>query len=266
MGSHKSTARMTLLGTGTSMGVPMIGCKCAVCTSEDPRNQRTRTGVLVETAGGNFLIDTPQELRIQLIREHVEELEAALFTHAHADHIFGLDDLRIFGFKRNSPVTLYCEAPVEQQLRTSFNYAFAPPEERNHQHSLPQLCFRRIGPEPFELLGVRILPFRVWHGATAVLGFRIGDVAFCTDCKRVPEESLPALANLRVLVIDALWWEGEHPTHFNVPEALELIAQVRPQQAYLTHISHRLDHAKTNARLPAGVELAYDGLQIPIVP
>ncbi len=264
MRESTTTARMTLLGTGTSMGVPMIGCDCEVCTSTNPRNQRLRTGVLVQAPEGNFLIDTPPELRIQLIRERVDELEAAIFTHAHADHILGLDDLRIFGFKRNAPVRLYCEPAVEKQLRTSFNYAFAPPEERNHQHSLPQLEFCGIAPAPFDLLGLQVRPFRVWHGGTPVLGFRLGNVAFCTDCKRVPDESLPELADLEVLIIDALWWEGEHPTHFNVPEALALIDLVKPRRAYLTHISHRLEHVATNARLPDGVELAYDGLQISI--
>lgn len=250
---------MTLLGTGTSMGVPVIGCDCAVCRSDDPRNSRTRTGVLIETPRGNFLIDASAELRLQLIRHHVRRVEAVLFTHAHADHILGLDDLRVFGYKRQAPVPLYCEEAVETTLREVFSYAFVPPEQRNHLHSIPSLAFERIGTTPFELLGVAIYPFRVWHGNTPVLAFRLGNVAFCTDCKQIPDESWPLLEGLDVLILDALWDEP-HPTHLNIAEALDVVARVQPRQTYLTHVSHRLEYAQTNARLPAGVELAYDGL------
>lgn len=256
------SASLTLLGTGTSMGVPMIGCDCAVCRSTNPRNHRMRTGVLVEAAAGNFLIDTPPELRLQLIRERVEMIEAVLYTHAHADHILGLDDLRIFGFKRKASVPLYCEAAVEETLRRQFCYAFDE-EELASLHSSPQLTFRRLGTEPIELCGLTIRPFRVWHGETPVLAFRINDVAFVTDCKRIPEESWPLLEGLETLVIDALW-EEVHPTHFNVEEALAVIERVQPQRAYFTHVSHRLEYETTNARLPAGVELSYDGLTIPL--
>jgi phosphoribosyl 1,2-cyclic phosphate phosphodiesterase len=253
---------LTLLGTGTSMGVPMIGCRCSVCTSPDPRNHRTRAGVLVEAPQGNFLIDTPPELRLQLVREQVELVEGVVFTHAHADHILGLDDLRIFGFRMKRAVQLYCEPEVEQTLRVSFAYAFQPVSEQD-LHSRPHLEFRSIGAEPFELLGVTVRPFRLWHGKTAVLGFRIGDVAYATDCNGIPDESWPLLEGLETLVIDALW-EEPHPTHFCVSEALEVIQRVRPRQAFLTHISHRLDYATTNARLPPNVRLSHDGLRIPL--
>lgn len=251
----------TLLGTGTSMGVPMIGCHCSVCRSIEPRNNRTRAGACVRAPAGRFLIDTPPELRLQLIREQIDLIEAVVFTHAHADHILGLDDLRIFGFKLKRAVRLYCEADVEQVLRRAFSYAFDE-ETVDSLHSRPLLEFVRIGLEPFELLGTVVRPFRLMHGHTPVLGFRIGDIAYATDCNFIPEESWPLLEGLEVLVLDALWDEP-HPTHFTVNEALEVIERVRPQRAYLTHISHRLDYAATNARLPSHVELAYDGLRLP---
>ncbi len=256
------TGSLTLLGTGTSMGVPMIGCDCAVCRSTNPRNNRTRTGVLVEAPEGNFLIDTPPELRIQLVRERVMMIEAVVFTHAHADHILGLDDLRIFGYKRKAAVPLYCEAAVEETLRSVFGYAFTPPEQRTHMHSVPQLEFSRIGLEPFTLLGLPIRPFRISHGGTPVLAFRLGNFAFCTDCKFIPDESWPFLENLDTLVLDCLWDEPQHPTHLTIAEALEVVERVKPQRTYFTHVSHKLEYEATNARLPDGVELAYDGQKI----
>lgn len=253
---------MILLGTGTSVGVPVIGCDCAVCTSSDPRNRRTRTGVFVPAPQGNFLIDTPPELRLQLLRERVRLVHAAVFTHAHADHIFGLDDLRIFGHYLDAPVVLHCESAVETQIRRSFHYAFAPPHPNDHKFAIPKLAFRRVSTEAFELLGQRVQPIRLFHGRLPVLGFRLGNVAYCTDVSEVPEESIPLLEGLDVLVIDALR-EKPHPTHFSIPQALEIIDRVRPRRAYFTHISHWLDHEETNARLPPGVELAWDGLRIP---
>jgi phosphoribosyl 1,2-cyclic phosphate phosphodiesterase len=237
----------------------MIGCRCAVCTSTNPRNNRTRAGALVQTPQGKFLIDTPPELRLQLVREQVDLVEAVVFTHAHADHILGLDDLRIFGYKLKRAVRLYCEPDVEQALRMTFSYAFQATADE--LHSRPQLEFQTIGLEPFELLGVLVRPFRLIHGRTPVLGFRIGDVAYATDCNRIPEESWPLLEGLDVLVLDALWDEP-HPTHFSVSEAVAVIERVRPQRAFLTHISHRLDYDATNARLPPHVKLAHDGLQV----
>jgi len=251
----------TLLGTGTSMGVPMIGCHCSVCTSQETRNRRMRAGACVRAPLGRFLIDTPPELRLQLVREQIDLIEAIVFTHAHADHIMGLDDVRIFGYKLKRAVKLYCEADVEQVLRKTFSYAFDE-ATADSLHSRPQLEFVRIGLEPFEVLGTVVRPFRLMHGRTPVLGFRVGDVAYATDCNAIPDESWPLLADLDVLVLDALWYEP-HPTHFNVPQALEVIARAKPRRAYLTHVSHRLDYAATNARLPPNVQLAYDGLRLP---
>ena len=252
---------LILLGTGTSHGVPMIGCHCPVCESTDPHNQRTRTGVVIEAPEGNILIDTSPELRIQLLREKIDRIHATLYTHAHADHLFGLDDLRLFGHYLQRPVPLYCEEQVEQRIRTSYDYAFTDPWPNVHPGAVPVLEFHRIGVEPFSVLGQTIQPIRLWHGKLAVLGFRVNNVAFCTDVSRIPEESWPLLEGLDTLVLDALR-DKPHPTHFSVDQALEVVARVRPRQTYFTHISHQLEHEATNARLPAGVELAYDGLRI----
>jgi len=215
----------------------------------------------VDAPEGKFLIDTSPELRVQLLREKVDLIHAAIFTHSHADHIFGLDDLRIFGYHLEHPVRLYCEENVERQIRTSFNYAFEDPFPNNHLGAIPKLEFHRIGIEPFEVCGLTVRPIRLLHGRLPVLGFRIHDVAFCTDVSRIPDESWPLLEGLDVLIIDALR-EKPHATHFSVGQSLEVIERVKPRQAYLTHISHNLEHEATNARLPSGVELAYDGLRI----
>lgn len=254
---------MILLGTGTSHGVPVIGCRCPVCRSDNPRNQRTRTGVAVHVADGTFLIDTPPELRIQLLRERIDLVHAALYTHSHADHLFGLDDLRLFGYYLKRPIPLYCEEIVEQQIRAAYSYAFAPPDPAVHVGALPMLEIHRIGLEPVSLLGVTVQPIRLWHGKLGVLGYRIGDVAFCTDVSRIPEESFPHLEGLETLVIDALR-DVPHATHFGIPQALEVVERVRPQRTFLTHVSHHLEYVATNARLPPNVQLAYDGLRIPI--
>lgn len=257
-----SNRELILLGTGTSHGVPVIGCQCDVCQSTNPRNQRTRTGVAVRTEQGTFLIDTSPELRIQLLRERINIVHAVIYTHSHADHIFGLDDLRLFGYRLKHAVPLYCEQNVEQQIRASFSYAFGPFPEDMHFGAVPLLEFRRIELERFQVLGETIQPIRLLHGRLPILGFRIGNVAFCTDVSRIPDESWPLLEGLDTLVIDALR-DQPHETHFGIPQALEAVERVRPKQTYLTHVSHYLDYDATNARLPAGVELSYDGLRIP---
>ncbi|MBW3539434.1 MAG: MBL fold metallo-hydrolase [Planctomycetes bacterium] len=253
---------MILLGTGTSVGVPVVGCDYPVCTSTNPRNHRTRTGVAVATPRGTFLIDTPPELRLQLVRERIPLVEAVLYTHGHADHVFGLDDLRICGHRLERAIPLYCEANVEAQLRSAFSYAFEPPDPTAHKFAIPLLEFHRIvAGRAFEVLGQWITPIRLQHGRLPVLGFRLNDVAFCTDVSSIPEDSWPLLQGLDVLVLDALR-EKPHPTHLSIPEALEVVDRVRPRRTYFTHISHWLEHEATNARLPEGVELAYDGLRL----
>ncbi len=254
--------KIRLMGTGTSVGVPVLGCHCDVCESNNPKNNRMRTGVLVETESGNFLIDTPPELRIQLLREKVDAVQGVVYTHSHADHLFGLDDLRIFGHRQKIDIPLYCEEIVEQQIRQSFNYAFREPSKEAHSFATPRLSFTRIGLEPFELLEEQIQPIRLMHGKLPVLGFRIRDIAFCTDVSEIPAESWQHLEGLDVLVLDALR-EGEHPTHFSLEQALAVVEKVKPKRAYFTHVSHSLEYEATNQRLPENVELAYDGLQIP---
>jgi phosphoribosyl 1,2-cyclic phosphate phosphodiesterase len=250
----------TFLGTGTSVGVPMIGCHCTTCLSNDPRNQRYRCAVLITTSQGNLLIDTPPELRLQLLREHIEAVHAVLFTHYHADHLFGLDDVRPMQKYLNGSLPIYCTDEVEAKIRTVFAYAFTPGEESPHQGYVPKLTFRRIVTEPFEVLGERIVPIPLEHAWFNVLGFRIGNVAYCTDVSRIPESSWPLLQGLDVLVLDALRHKP-HPAHLGVNQALEVIERLKPRKAYLTHMSHELEHEATNAQLPPGVELAYDGLK-----
>jgi phosphoribosyl 1,2-cyclic phosphate phosphodiesterase len=253
--------QLILLGTGTSVGVPSIGCGCAVCQSDDARNKRTRCGAIIGLPEGNLLIDTPPDLRFQLLRERIGIVHAIAFTHEHADHIFGLDDVRLFQFYLGGPLDLFCEEVVERRIRQSFDYAFSG-QEATHEGAIPLLKFRRITAQPFDVLGQRVTPIRLRHGPNFdVLGFRIGNVAYCTDTNGIAPESWPLLEGLDVLVLDALRFRP-HVTHFSVDEAIQVVQRVRPKRAYFTHISHDLDHAATNAVLPEGIELAYDGLKI----
>jgi phosphoribosyl 1,2-cyclic phosphate phosphodiesterase len=240
----------------------MIGCHCEVCESTDPRNKRTRSGAVIMAPQGNILIDTSPELRIQLIREKIDLIHACVYTHSHADHIFGLDDLRLFGYYLNKSVTLYCEEIVEHQIRRAFGYAFDA-LANIHPGSIPMLELMRLGLEPIEILGVLVTPIRLMHGKLPILGFRIFDLAFLTDVSEIPEESWPLLHGLDTLVIGALR-EKPHPTHMSIEQALHVVDRVKPRQTYFTHTSHSLDYHATNAMLPPGVTLAYDGLRIPI--
>jgi phosphoribosyl 1,2-cyclic phosphate phosphodiesterase len=249
----------TFLGTGTSVGVPMIGCDCAVCTSTNPRNHRYRCAALIRLPAGNLLIDTPPELRLQLLRARVGVIHAVLFTHFHADHVFGLDDLRPIPRHLGSAVPLFCTSEVERKLRQSFAYAFTPEAEGLPMGFVPKLAFRRIDELPFDVLGHRVVPIPLVHAHFNVFGFRIDDVAYCTDVNKIPSESWPLLEGVRVLVLDALRYKP-HPAHFSLDEAIEAIERIGPERAYLTHMSHDLEHETVNRKLPRGVELAYDGL------
>lgn len=255
--------QLILLGTGTSVGVPTIGCGCAVCRSPDPRNHRTRCSAILGLPQGNLLIDTPPDLRLQLLREGIGIVHAVVYTHEHADHLFGLDDVRILQFYLGRPVPLYCEEVVEQRIRQAFDYAFTE-REPTHAGAVPQLAFHRISTAPFELLGARLAPIRLQHGPHFdVLGFRVGNVAYCTDTNFIPDESWPLLKGLDVLVLDALR-DRPHATHFSLKEAVEVARRVQARRTILTHVSHELDYAQTNAKLPNGVELGYDGQRIPL--
>ena len=253
------TRTFTFLGTGTSVGIPMVGCRCEVCRSTNPRNNRYRCSVLITTPSSTILIDTAPELRLQLLRENIDRLDAVLFTHAHADHLHGLDDLRPIPKYTDKAVPLFCTAEVEARIRESFGYAFAQ-ESKPETVFLPRLTINRIGLEPFDAGGERVIPIALEHAGMPVLGFRIRDVAYCTDVSRIPDESWPKLEGLDVLVLDALRYKP-HPAHFCINEALEVVARVKPRRAYFTHITHDLDHDIVNSQLPPNVELAYDGLK-----
>lgn len=255
--------RLIVLGSGTSTGVPVLGCDCRVCNSDDPRNVRTRPSVLLELPEGNLLVDTGPEMRMQLLRERVRHVHAIAYTHNHADHLFGLDDARLFPRGIGGPVPVYCEEETEQTIRTVFHYAFSDVAKRIPSGGVPQLRFERIAPgEPFRVLGQQITPIRLEHGRFRVLGLRVGDLAYCTDVSRIPDESWPLLEGVDTLFLDALRFEP-HPTHFHLDAALEVVARLKPRQTFLTHLSHSFDHGPTEAILPEGVRLAYDGLALP---
>lgn len=255
-------ATVTFLGTGTSVGVPALGCDCDVCHSTDPRNNRTRCAITVDLPSGRLLIDTPPDLRMQLLREKIPLIHAVLYTHEHADHLFGLDDLRLFPFRLGGPVPLYCEPKVEERIKKSFDYAFVD-REATHPGARPQLECRTInGQTPFEILGTTIIPIPIKHGPYFdVLGFRIGDFAYCTDTNEIPPSSIALLRGVKTFVVGALRYKP-HPTHFNVEEAIEVAMKVGAAQTYLTHIGHDLDHGPTTQSLPEGYDLAYDGLKV----
>jgi phosphoribosyl 1,2-cyclic phosphate phosphodiesterase len=240
----------------------VLGCTCDVCRSDDPRNHRTRPSVLVRLPGGDVLIDTTPELRLQLLREGIPAAHAILYTHNHADHLFGLDDARLFPKLTGGPVPIYCEEGVEESIRRAFSYAFDERTRRYPSGGVPQVEFRRIGPgEPFPVLGEQVSPIRLHHGRFRVLGFRFGNLAYCTDVSQIPDESWPALEGLDTLILDALRPEP-HPTHFSLDEALAVVDRLKPRRTFLTHLSHSYDHGPAEDRLPPGVALAYDGLAI----
>lgn len=256
----------------------MIGCACAVCTSDDPRDRRTRASVVVSYPDASqtdepdagvrrILIDTTPELRMQITRESIHRVDAVLYTHAHADHIFGLDDLRRFNVVMQRPVDIYAEPPVLEQFRGMFRYIFEPHKNVNDSF-IPQLLAQPLEPDALlDLHGARVTPLRVMHGRLPILGFRIdrGDssIAYCTDVSRIPPETYPQLAGLDVLVLDALRYR-HHPTHMTIEQALDVIGELRPKQAFLTHMSHDVMHAELDPKLPAGVKLSYDGLRVSV--
>lgn len=244
--------------------MPAIGCDCSVCASDDPRNKRTRCAAILGLPEGNLLVDTPPDLRHQLLREGIGIVHSVLFTHEHADHLFGLDDLRLFQFYLGHAVPLYCEERVEQRIRHSFDYAFDN-REPTHAGATPKLEFRRIDHQPFDVLGQRVIPIRLMHGPRfEVLGFRFGNVAYCTDTNEIPEESYSLLEGLDVLILDALRTRP-HATHFGIDQAVEVARRLKPRQTLFTHVSHDLDFESTNRFLPAGIDLAYDGQRVALV-
>ncbi|HXG66027.1 MAG TPA: MBL fold metallo-hydrolase [Blastocatellia bacterium] len=247
--------KVTFLGTGTSVGVPAVGCDCETCLSDDPRDKRLRTSVLVEHGGRNFIIDASTDFRQQALRVGLRHLDAILFTHAHADHCFGLDDTRPFMY-RDGAMPCYATEITWEGLRRVYWYAFAP----SPYPGVPRIIPHRIEGD-FSLFGLHIAPLTVIHGRLPVTAFRINDFAYVTDCNFIPDETLERLAGLDLLVIDALRLK-EHPTHMHLEQSLHYIDILNPRRALLTHISHDIKHAEISAQLPEGVEIAYDGLQV----
>ena len=258
------SGQLVFLGTGTSHGVPLIGCGCETCTSSDPRNKRTRSAVVLGLPDGNLLVDTPTELRIQLIREKIGMIHCVLYTHAHADHLFGLDDLRIFTHYLGGELPVYCRREVETQIRRVFPYAFDPANQHIAAGGVPKLGFRSIDTEPIELLGAPVVPVPLLHGRFGTLGFRFGNLAYCTDVKHIPPESMSLLEGLDVLILDCLRREP-HVTHLSLEEAIDVARRLAPKRTLLTHLCHRLEHQATSDELPSGIDLAYDGLRVPLV-
>ncbi|HMV46889.1 MAG TPA: MBL fold metallo-hydrolase [Blastocatellia bacterium] len=252
--------QITFLGTGTSVGIPMIGCTCAVCQSDDPRDKRLRTGLLVENEGRRLVIDVSADFRQQALREKLDRLDALLITHCHADHVFGLDDVRPFNF-RHGAIPLYASEITWKNLRRVFGYIF---EATHVGGGLPQLTPHTIDGD-FAVCGLRVTPFDVIHGKLPVTGFRFSDgqrsAAFITDCNFIPEESLAKLHGLDLLIIDALQFKP-HPTHLHLDQTLNYIAGLKPRHALLTHMGHQFKHSEIQRMLPAGVEPAYDGLRL----
>jgi len=258
--------RLTLLGTGTSFGVPQIGCECAVCSSTDPRDRRMRTAALIEWQGATILVDTPPEVRLELLAAGTSRIDAVLFTHEHADHVAGIDDLRIFSVRQRTAIPLFANAATAAFLKASYRYIFDETMTPVPGTSKPRLSLEVIMPDrPFRAAGIDVLPLGFQHGITEVLGFRIGTVAYVTDVKAVPDRAREALRGLEVLVLNALWWR-HHPTHQSIPEAIEAAAAIGAKRTILTHLTHETGHAALAAALPPGIEPGYDGmtLEIPV--
>lgn len=256
--SNYGTVELTFLGTGTSNGVPMIGCTCPVCTSDDPRDRRGRSSAVVRFDERTILIDTAAELRLQAIAAGLTEVDAILFTHDHADHLGGFDDLRRFNQASQAHLPVYADASTAASLRQRFAYAFA--DAFPFYGGKPDLILHEFD-GPFTLFDYPVVPIPVQHGRWTVQGFRFGPLVYVTDAKSIPPSSLDLMRDADILVLNALR-ERPHPTHLSIGEALDIIAEVRPRRAYLVHMNHEVSHAATSATLPPGVELAYDGLTV----
>jgi phosphoribosyl 1,2-cyclic phosphate phosphodiesterase len=250
--------RITFLGTGTSHGVPMIGCDCAVCRSADPRDARMRPSIFVETEGARVLVDAGPDLRTQALRHGIRRVDAILFTHGHADHILGMDDVRRFNSLMKGPMPCYGDARTLDDIRKTFHYVFDPNTPKGG--GLPALDLREIA-GPVRVGDLTIVPVPIWHGERPILGFRFGGFAYLTDCSRIGDEAWALLEGLEVVVIDALR-EQRHPTHFSLGEAIEAAGRIRAARTLFTHMCHHLPHEATNAKLPPGMSLAYDGLTL----
>jgi phosphoribosyl 1,2-cyclic phosphate phosphodiesterase len=252
--------KVILLGTGTSQGIPVIGCECSTCRSDNPKNRRTRTSVLVCLEGGNVVIDTATEFRLQMVASDVKHLEAALFTHAHADHVHGLDDIRQFNRIQHGCIPCFGNAETIESIKQKYDYVFKPTQKGGGK---PEITFNEVSGD-FELFGATVVPLPVKHGILDILGYRIGGFAYITDASGIPGETMEKLAGLDVLVINALRYVP-HETHFSVGQAIGVIDRVRPRISYLTHIGHILEHDRLESELPEHVRVGYDGLEVSVV-
>jgi phosphoribosyl 1,2-cyclic phosphate phosphodiesterase len=261
--SSTDKLQLTVLGSGTSMGVPTLACPCGVCHSTDPHDNRTRPSILLSRGGKNVVIDTSPDFRSQALRENVQRLDAIIFTHGHADHILGFDDIRPFNMRQKEHLPIYAEEETLAVLRRTFAYVFNGVPT---QSTIPQVTLHPIT-GPFELLGAKIIPVPLDHGGLRVLGFRVGGAAYLTDFSRLPEESKALLTGLDDLILDALR-DTPHPMHLTVEQALKIVGELAPKRAWFTHISHDLAHEETNARLRSAghpnVQMAYDGLKMEV--
>lgn len=249
---------ITFLGTGTSGGVPMIACDCAVCTSEDPRDKRLRSSLLVRSATTTLVVDTGPDFRYQMLRYRVRQLDAVVFTHPHKDHIAGLDDIRAYNHFGQSPMQVFADAHTEEALRRDFYYAFA----ETRYPGIPELQLQAIAGAPFWVGDIPVQPIQVWHHRMPVLGFRFGDFTYITDANRIDEGERQKIRGSRVLVLNALRKE-DHLSHFTLDQAVSIIRELQVPQGLLTHLSHQMGlHARVQQELPAGIEPAYDGLQV----
>jgi len=247
--------KITILGCGTSTGVPMVGCNCRICASADPRDKRTRASALICYNGRNVLIDTSTDLRQQALRQHIRRVDAVLFTHAHADHVNGIDDLRGFHFIHKETIPCFTSRATLDTLRGGFSYIF---DEYQRSGYPPLLSANEIS-GPFKLFDQSVTPIPLLHGKTSSLGYRIGNFAYLTDCSAIPEQSLELLQGVELLVIDGLRWT-EHPSHFNIPGAIAAARQIDAPRTILTHLTHEIYYAEGDG-LPSGFELAYDGME-----
>ena len=252
--------RITFLGTGTSQGIPVIACSCKVCQSKDPRDKRFRTSLLIETDDQRIVIDAGPDFRQQMLRADVKQLDSILLTHEHKDHIGGMDDVRAYNYISKKPIDIYSDERVQRAVMREYPYVFS----EYKYPGIPQMNLIRIDDQPFRVGNLNIIPVRVLHYRLPVYGFRINDFAYITDANYISEESMEKLSGIKYMVINALRKE-KHISHYNLSEALDLINEISPRQGYITHISHQMGlHGEVSQELPAGVELAYDGLVIEI--